>query len=157
MKNNRVSNKKLLVTKSDQRWRKIYRRIWYMLKNEKQNRGTNREVNDKWSTKEAVDVSNSRLYYKIAIMSRTKEVDLNLSYFLCSFLFYFWFIFLYSIFRTRVRVRVIRSRCYTAGHIRWYGHKSHNTWKKVEGSRRNDVIQHVKHMLTLRCTHGHLG
>ena len=58
---------------------------------------------------------------------RTKEVNLIFSYFLFLFLFYFQFIFLYSIFRTRVRVRVTRSRCHTAGHIRWHSHKSHNT------------------------------
>jgi len=73
------------------------------------------------------------------------------------FLFSFWFIFLYSIFRTRVRVRVTRSHCHTAGHIRWHSHKSHDTWKDIEHSRRDNVIQCVVHMLTLRCTHGHLG
>ena len=69
-------------------------------------------------------------------VSRTKEVDLVFFYVPFLFLFSFRFIFCYSIFRTRVRVRVTRSRCHTAGHIRWHGHKSHNAWKKVEGSGR---------------------
>ena len=30
-------------------------------------------------------------------------------------------------------------------------------WKNIEHSGRNDVIQHVIHMLTLRHTHGYLG
>jgi len=74
--------------------------------------------------------------FVVAFVSRTKEVDLNFSYFLFSFLFLFWFIFLYFIFRTRVRVRVTRSCCHTAGHIRWHGHKSWDTWKKIEDSGR---------------------
>jgi len=63
-------------------------------------------------------------------LSRMKESGLNI------FLFSFQFIFLYSIFRTRVRVGVTRSCCHTAGHIRWYGHKSHDIWKEIEGSER---------------------
>jgi len=69
-------------------------------------------------------------------MSRTKEVDLVFFYFPLLFLFSFWFNFHYSIFRTRIRVRVTRSHCHTTGYIRWHGHKSHDTWKKVEGSGR---------------------
>jgi len=45
---------------------------------------------------------------------------------------------------------VTRSCCHTAGH------KSHDAWKDIEHSGRDDVIQHVIHMLTLRHTHGHL-
>jgi len=48
----------------------------------------------------------------------------------------------------------MRSHCHTAGHIRWHGHKSYNIWKKVEYSRRDDVIQYVTHMLILGSTHG---
>jgi len=69
----------------------------------------------------------------------------------------FLFSFLISIFRTRARVRVTKSRCHTAGHIRWHSHKLHDTWKDVEHSGRDDVIQCVDHMLILRHTHGHLG
>ena len=69
-------------------------------------------------------------------LSRMKEVDLVFFYFPFSFLFSFRFIFHYSIFRTSVRVRVTRSCCHTAGHIRWHGHKSHDTWKEVEDSGR---------------------
>ena len=34
---------------------------------------------------------------------------------------------------------------------------SDDTWKDEELSRRDDIIQHVRHMLTLRYTYGHLG
>ena len=73
------------------------------------------------------------------------------------FLFLFLIYFLYSIFRTMVRVRVTRSHCHTADHIRW--HRSQVIWYR-EGYRRfwkDDVIQYVIHMLTLRYIHGHLG
>jgi len=70
------------------------------------------------------------------LMSRMKKVNLTFSYFLFAFLFYFRFIFLYSIFRTRVRVRVTRLCCHIADYIREHGHKSHNAWKDIEGSRR---------------------
>ena len=51
----------------------------------------------------------------------------------------------------------MRSHYHTAGHIRWHDHKSHDTRKEVEYSERNNVIQYVTYMLTLRCIHGHLG
>jgi len=35
--------------------------------------------------------------------------------------------------------------------------KSHDIWKDVEYSERDDVIQYVIYMLTLRHIHGHLG
>ena len=41
-----------------------------MLENEKLNRGTSREVNDKWSTREVMDIFDSRLYHKVAISSK---------------------------------------------------------------------------------------
>jgi len=53
-----------------------------------------------------------------------------------NFYFSFSFLFLFSIFRTRVRVKWQRSCCHMTGHIRWHGHKSHDTKKDVEGSGR---------------------
>jgi len=35
--------------------------------------------------------------------------------------------------------------------------KSPDIWKGVEHFGRDDVIQRVIHMLTLKCAHGHLG
>jgi len=55
-------------------------------------------------------------WFRRAMVSRMKEVDLTFSYFLS--LVSFRFIFLYSIFRTMVRVRGTRSRYHIAGHIR---------------------------------------
>ena len=91
-------------------------------------------------------------YFHDRRLSRTKKVNLTFFYFLLLFLFYF----LYSIFRTRVRVRVTRSYCHTADHIRW--HRSQVIWY-MEGDRRfwkDDIIQYIIHMLTLRHIHGHL-
>ena len=89
-------------------------------------------------------------------VSRMQRVDLVV--FLFSFLLLFSVQFSYfSIFRTRVRVRVTRSRCYIAGYIRWYGHRSYDTWKNVKHSGRDDVIQYIIYMLILRYTYGHLG
>ena len=55
----KVSDKKLLVTKSNKRCRKIL----FVSKDEKQDRGTNKKADGKWSTREAMDLSNSRLYH----------------------------------------------------------------------------------------------
>jgi len=55
-------------------------------------------------------------WFRRAMVSRMKEVDLTFSYFLS--LVSFRFIFLYSIFRTMVRVRGTRSRYHIADHIR---------------------------------------
>ena len=58
-------------------------------------------------------------------------------YFSFSFYFYFIFIFdLFSILELGLGLEWQRSRCHTAGHIRWHGHKSHDIWKDVEGSER---------------------
>jgi len=38
----------------------------------------------------------------------------------------------------------MRLCCYTAGHLRGHGQKSHDRRKDVEHSERDDVIQHVK-------------
>ena len=88
-------------------------------------------------------------------LSRSLKVDL-----ISISLFHFIFIFifdLFSIFRTRIRVRVTKI---TLSHSRSHQMtQSQVTWR-MEGCRRfwkDDVIQHVKYMLTLRHTHGRLG
>ena len=43
-----------------------------MSENKGLNRETSREVDNKWSTREAVDIFDSKLYYKVAISSREK-------------------------------------------------------------------------------------
>ena len=48
--------------------------------NEKWNRGTSREVNGEWGTKETVDVSNNRLYHKFSISSRERYNLSSLQY-----------------------------------------------------------------------------
>ena len=37
------------------------------------------------------------------------------------------------------------------------GHKSHDSWKDIEGSEKDEIIQQIQHMLTLRLIHGYLG
>ena len=86
----------------------------------------------------------SRNYISVVVVKNERSGLKTFLIFFTYFYFSFQFISFYSIFRTRVRVRVTRSCCHTAGH------KSHDTWK-------DDVIQGVKHMLTLRYTYGCLG
>ena len=121
------------------------------------------------STPQVWEVWNTSIIYKVTLFYiffnslnswnsgtvKNARSGLNFSYFPFLFLFYFWFIFFYSIFRTRVRET--RSCCHTAGHLMWHSHKSHDTWKNIEHSERDDIIQYVIHMLTLRRIHGHLG
>ena len=73
-----------------------------------------------------------------------KIIESGLSFSLFSY-FHFFLIYLYFLF-LELKVRI-------SDNI----NKSHNTWKKVEGSRRSDIIQHVHHMLTSCLTHGILG
>jgi len=40
--------------------------------NKELNRDTSREVDNKWSTREAVNIFDSKLYYKVVISSREK-------------------------------------------------------------------------------------
>ena len=66
------------------------------------------------------------------IMSRTRKVDLVFFYSPFSFLFSSLFdLFSIILFlKLGLGLEVTRSHCHTAGH------KSHDAWKKVEGSRR---------------------
>ena len=73
MENNRTSDKKLLVARSNERCRKIYKWMWYISKNEELDRGTSREVEVEWGTREAMDVSNGGLYHWFTIGSRERH------------------------------------------------------------------------------------
>ena len=90
-------------------------------------------------------------------MLRSQKVDLVFPYFLI-FIFIFIFIFLFLGLRVIVSDDITQSHI---SHIKWHGdshsHKSWDAWKDIEYSGRNDIIQCVIHMLTLRYIHGHLG
>ena len=63
MEDNGVGDEKLLVARSDKRCREIYRQLKYVLEDEELDRGTSREAEVEWGTGEAVNISNSWLYY----------------------------------------------------------------------------------------------
>ena len=44
-----------------------------MLEDEKQNRGISKKFSDKWSTREVIDILNSRLYREVAAGSRKRH------------------------------------------------------------------------------------
>ena len=72
MEDDRVSNKKLLVAGNNERYETICGGIPHMLEDEKQNRNTSGKVKVKQGTREAVDISDSRLYHKVTISSWKK-------------------------------------------------------------------------------------
>jgi len=41
--------------------------MWFILENKELYRSTGRKINSKWGTREAINVFNSWLYYKVAI------------------------------------------------------------------------------------------
>jgi len=73
-----------------------------------------------------------------------------------SFSFSFWFIF--QFLELRVRVRVMRSHCHTSvtsdDTVTVTCHMSHDSWKNIEDSGKDDIIKHVQHMLTLKLAQG---
>ena len=73
---------------------------------------------------------------------------LNLSYLLLFFLFFFD-LFFFILFLEQ-EIRRTRSRGYIAGHTRGHGHKSHDIWKDVECSGRNNVILCVMSQVDLK-------
>ena len=76
MDDDRVGNKDLLVARSSKRYEIICGRIWHMFADEEQNRGTSRKAKIEWYTWENMDISDGRLYYKVAI-SRWKRYNLS--------------------------------------------------------------------------------
>ena len=50
----------------------IYRRLWYVSKDKEQDRDTNREVEVEWDSRKTIDISDSRLDYKVTIGSWKK-------------------------------------------------------------------------------------
>ena len=69
MENNRVGNKELLVARSNKRYKKICRRLQYMLENEEQNRNIGKKAEVEQNSRKAVNTSNSRLHHKVTISS----------------------------------------------------------------------------------------
>jgi len=69
MEDNRVGDKKLLVARSDERYRKIYRWLWYVLENEELDRGTSREIEVEWDTRKVINILDGRLYNQVTISS----------------------------------------------------------------------------------------
>lgn len=59
IKDNIVSNKELLVARSDKEYRKVYRWVWFVLKYKELYRSISRKTNDKQDTKETMDISDS--------------------------------------------------------------------------------------------------
>ena len=51
-------------------------KLWSILKNKEQNRIPSRETDSKWSPRETIDISVSKLYYKVTISSK-KEYNLG--------------------------------------------------------------------------------
>jgi len=81
--------------------------------------------------------------------------SLDASFFYLNYLF-----ILFSLFGFRVRVRVISQSHYhtsvTLDDMVTVTVTSHKiTEKDVKDSEKNDIIQHILHMLTLRQTHSH--
>ena len=48
--------------------------MWLILEDKEQNRDISREVNDKWSTREVLDIFDSRLYHKVTICDRLSKI-----------------------------------------------------------------------------------
>ena len=69
MENDRIGNKELLIVWSDKRCEKVYRQLWYVLKDKESYRGTSRKAEVEWNTRKAIDISDSGLYYQVVISS----------------------------------------------------------------------------------------
>ena len=52
---------------SNERYGKICERMWYMLEDEKQNRGAGGKVEVEWGTRKTVDTLDSRLYHLVTV------------------------------------------------------------------------------------------
>ena len=70
VENSRVSDEKLLVARNDKKCWKIHERMWLMSENEEQAGGTSGKIKVEWDTGKTIDVSNSKLHYKVASNSR---------------------------------------------------------------------------------------
>ena len=70
MEDNKVGDKKLLVARSNKRCEKIYGRLQLMSKDKELYRISSKKADGKWNHGEAVDISNSRLYYKVTVSSK---------------------------------------------------------------------------------------
>jgi len=70
IEDNRVGYQKLLVARSDKGSQEVYRGLQYVPEEQKLHRNTSRKVNAKYSTREVLELYNSRLYYKVAANTR---------------------------------------------------------------------------------------
>jgi len=70
----------------------------------------------------------------------------------------FFFFLLFSLFGSRVKSRVTSwSQCHTSVTSDDIVTSHDVTKKDIEDSGKNDIIQYMQHILTLRWTHSHLG
>jgi len=69
MKDNRMGHKELLVAHCNKGYGKIHRQMWYIPKNEKSHRSTNREFEVEQGSIETMNTPDSRLYQKVTISS----------------------------------------------------------------------------------------
>lgn len=70
MEDNGVGDKKLLVDRSNKRCGKIYGRLQLMSKDKELYGISSKKADGKWDSGEVVDISNSRLYYKVTVSSK---------------------------------------------------------------------------------------
>ena len=69
MEDNRAGNQELLVASGNKRYKKIYRRIWHILENEKSDKSTSRKVKVKWDIGKTINIFDSEFYYKVTTSS----------------------------------------------------------------------------------------
>jgi len=58
------------VARSNKRCGEVYEWVWYIPEDEKPYGSTSEKADSKWDTKEAMNIPNSRFYYKTAVSSR---------------------------------------------------------------------------------------
>ena len=62
------------MARSIKRYKKVCRWMWYIPEDKKPYGSTSEKADSKWNTREAMNISNSRFYYKTAVSSR-EECD----------------------------------------------------------------------------------
>ena len=58
------------MARSNKRCREVYKRLQLISKDKKLYEISSRKANGKWDSREAVNISNSRLYYKVTVSSK---------------------------------------------------------------------------------------
>jgi len=64
------------VARSNKRCGEVCEWVWYILEDGKPYKSTSEKTDSKWDTREAMNIPNSRFYYKTAVSSR-KECDFS--------------------------------------------------------------------------------